>query len=164
MYFSLNASSALLFCPIAWRGCLSEASCGSGLDIGVLKTVCSLKNVYVLDIHEQTYLYAFPIFQKMLDLLTNSCIFVINMGEDNSILARPHFQLLVAKILFLCAAGLWNRIHSAVSCSLRTNSCRSNEAHERSEMRRIQMCGPWRGDVTKKCGSKDSDTMRDCPG
>jgi hypothetical protein len=39
---------------------------------------CSLNNVYVLDIHKQTYLFAFPIFKKMIDLLTKSCIFAIN--------------------------------------------------------------------------------------
>ena len=64
-----------------------------------IAAVCRLKNVYVLDIHKQTYLYAFPIFQKMLDLLHNSCIFAINMGEDNGIFASPHFKLLAAKIV-----------------------------------------------------------------
>ena len=59
---------------------------------------CSLNNVYVLDIHKQTYLFAFPIFKKMIDLLTKSCIFAINMGEDNLILGSPHFQLPAAKI------------------------------------------------------------------
>ena len=59
---------------------------------------CSLNNVYVLDIHKQTYLFAFPIFKKMIDLLTKSCIFAINMGENNMILASPHFKLLAAKI------------------------------------------------------------------
>ncbi len=63
-----------------------------------IAAVYRLKNVYVLDIHKQTYLFAFPIFQKMLGLLTNSCIFAINMGEDDLILASPHFQLLAAKI------------------------------------------------------------------
>ena len=35
----------------------------------------------------------------MLDLLHNSCIFAINMGEDNGIFASPHFKLLAAKIV-----------------------------------------------------------------
>lgn len=57
-----------------------------------------LNNVYVLDIHKQTYLFAFPIFKKMIDLLTKSCNFAINMGKDNMILTSPHFKLLAAKI------------------------------------------------------------------
>ena len=64
----------------------------------VIAAVCSLTNVYVLDIHEQTYLFPFPIFQKMMDLLSNSRIFAMNMGEDKLILGSPHFQLLAAKI------------------------------------------------------------------
>jgi hypothetical protein len=83
-----------------------------------IAAVCSLNNVYVLDIHKQTYLLAFPIFKKMIDLLTKSCIFAINMGEDNMILASPHFKLLAAKLTTvpsLCDAGLWNRIPSAVA-------------------------------------------------
>ena len=63
-----------------------------------IAAVCSLTNVYVLDIHEQTYLFPFPIFQKMMDLLSNSRIFAMNMGEDKLILGSPHFQLLAAKI------------------------------------------------------------------
>ena len=44
-----------------------------GVALEAIAAVCKLKNVYVLDVHEQTYLFAFPIFQKMLDLLTHSC-------------------------------------------------------------------------------------------
>jgi hypothetical protein len=63
-----------------------------------IAAVCSLKTVYFLDIHKQTYLYPFPIFQKMIDLVSNSCIFAINMRKDSLILASPHFKLLAAKI------------------------------------------------------------------
>lgn len=69
-----------------------------GVALEAIAAVCKLKNVYVLDIHEQTYLFAFPIFKKMLDLLTNSSIFAINMGEDDFILTNEHFELLAAKI------------------------------------------------------------------
>jgi hypothetical protein len=43
-------------------------------------------------------LFHFPIFQKVLKLLTPSHILAINMGEDASIFDRPHFQLLAAKM------------------------------------------------------------------
>jgi hypothetical protein len=66
--------------------------------LGAIAAVCRLKNVYVMDIHKQTYLYPFPIFIKVIKLLTNSTIFAINMGEDNMILGTPHFQLLAARI------------------------------------------------------------------
>ena len=69
-----------------------------GVALEAIAAVCKLKNVYVLDVHEQTYLFAFPIFQKMLDLLTHSSIFAINMGEDDFILTSEHFEMLAAKI------------------------------------------------------------------
>jgi len=83
---------------LVWREFSSCSTTMVGVALEAIAAVCSLKNVYVLDIHKQTYLFAFPIFEKMLHLLTNSCIFAINMGEDNGILASPHFQLLAAKI------------------------------------------------------------------
>ncbi len=63
-----------------------------------IAAVATLKDVYVLDIHKLTCLFHFPIFQKVLELLTPSHIFAINMGEDARIFDRPHFQLLAAKI------------------------------------------------------------------
>jgi hypothetical protein len=84
---------------LVWREFSSCSKTMVRVALQAIAAVCSLKNVYVLDIHKQTYLYAFPIFQKMLDLLRKSCIFAINMGEDNGILASPHFQLLAAKIV-----------------------------------------------------------------
>ena len=60
---------------------------------------CSrLMNVYVLDIHEQTYLFPLPTFVHMLDLITESRIFAINMGEDNRMLQYAHFEALGARI------------------------------------------------------------------
>jgi hypothetical protein len=69
------------------------------LDVALeaIAAVCRLKNVYILDIHKQTYLFPFPIFVQILELLSNSRIFAINMGEDNDILDRPHFELLAKK-------------------------------------------------------------------
>ena len=84
---------------LVWRDFSSCSNTMVRVALQAIAAVCRLKNVYVLDIHKQTYLYAFPIFQKMLDLLHNSCIFAINMGEDNGIFAGPHFKLLAAKIV-----------------------------------------------------------------
>ena len=83
---------------LVWREFSACRNTMVAVALEVIAAVCSLKNVYVLDIHKQTYLFAFPIFQKMMDLLSNSWIFAINMGEDNLILGSPHFQLLAAKI------------------------------------------------------------------
>ena len=83
---------------LVWREFSSCRKTMVEVALEAIAAVCRLKNVYVLDIHKQTYLFAFPIFQKMLQLLTNSCIFAINMGEDDHMLSSPHFQLLAAKI------------------------------------------------------------------
>ncbi len=64
-----------------------------------IAAVATRKHVYVLNIHKLTCLFHFPVFQKMLQLLTPSHIFAINMGEDAGIFDRPHFQLLATKIL-----------------------------------------------------------------
>ena len=63
-----------------------------------IAAVCSIKTVYVMDMHEQTYLFPFPIFQQVIALLTKSSIFAINMGEDNLIFNNDHFKLLADKI------------------------------------------------------------------
>jgi len=63
-----------------------------------IAAVCSIKTVYVMDMHEQTYLFPFPIFQQVIDLLKKSSIFAINMGEDNLIFNNDHFKLLADKI------------------------------------------------------------------
>jgi hypothetical protein len=61
-----------------------------------IAAVATLKDVYVLDMHSMTCLFYFPIFKKVLDLLTHSHIFAINMGEDAGIFDRPHFELLAS--------------------------------------------------------------------
>jgi hypothetical protein len=63
-----------------------------------IAAVAAIKDVYVLDMHSMTCLFHFPIFKQVLDLLTHSHIFAINMGEDAGIFDRPHFQLLASKI------------------------------------------------------------------
>jgi hypothetical protein len=45
-----------------------------------------------------TCLFQITTFKKVLDLMTTSHIFAINMGEDAAILDEDHFQLLAAKI------------------------------------------------------------------
>jgi len=84
---------------LVWREFSNNNKTLQEVALEAIATVCSLKNVYVLDIHKQTYLFPFPIFQKVLALLTNSSIFAINMGEDNHLLGSSHFQELADKIM-----------------------------------------------------------------
>jgi len=83
---------------LVWREFSACSKTMVEVALEVIAAVCRLNNVYVMDIHKQTYLYPFPIFQKVIGLLTNSTIFAINMGEDGMILDSPHFQLLAARI------------------------------------------------------------------
>jgi hypothetical protein len=83
---------------LVWRDFSDSSETRVEVALAAIAVVCQLKTVYVMDIHEQTYLYPFPIFQKVLKLLTNSTIFAINLGEDKLIFDTPHFQLLAAKI------------------------------------------------------------------
>ncbi len=68
------------------------------VSLEAIAAVATLKDVYVLDMHSMTCLFHFPFFKKVLDLLTHSHIFAINMGEDAGIFDRPQFQLLASKI------------------------------------------------------------------
>ena len=63
-----------------------------------IAAVAAIKDVYVLDMHSMTCLFHYPIFKQVLDLLTHSHIFAINMGEDANIFDRRHFELLASKI------------------------------------------------------------------
>ena len=63
-----------------------------------IAAVAQVQNVYVLDIHAQTHLFAFPIFAQVLNLLEPSYIFAINLGEDAQTFDTRHFQLLAGKI------------------------------------------------------------------
>jgi hypothetical protein len=83
---------------LVWRDFSDSSDTRVEVALAAIAIVCRLKTVYVMDIHEQTYLYPFPIFQKVIKLLTNSTIFAINLGEDNLIFDTPHFQLLAATI------------------------------------------------------------------
>ena len=83
---------------LVWRDFSDSSETRVEVALAAIAVVCRLTTVYVMDIHEQTYLYPFPIFQKVIQLLTNSTIFAMNLGEDNLIFDTPHFQLLAARI------------------------------------------------------------------
>jgi hypothetical protein len=76
----------------------SSTNAMAEVSLEAIATIATLKDVYVLNMHSMTCLFHFPIFKKVLDLLTHSHIFTINMGEDASIFDPPHFQLLASKI------------------------------------------------------------------
>jgi hypothetical protein len=84
---------------LVWRDFSACIKTMQDVALEAIASVCRLRNVYVLDIHKQTYLFPFPIFHKVLDLLTNSCIFAINMREDNRLFDTPHFEVLAEKIM-----------------------------------------------------------------
>ncbi len=81
-----------------WRDFQSDPKGMMQVCLKATAAVATLKHVYVLDIHKLMCLFHYPIFQKVLELLTHSHIFAINMGEDAGIFDRPHFQLLATKI------------------------------------------------------------------
>jgi hypothetical protein len=82
-----------------WRDYFqSEPKCMVQVCLKTIAAVATLKHVYVSDIHKLTCLFHFPIFQKVLELLTPSHIFAINMGKDEGIFDRQHFDLLSCKI------------------------------------------------------------------
>jgi hypothetical protein len=82
-----------------WRDFHYDTKVMRKVCLKAIAAVAKLKHVYVLDIHKLTCLFHFPVFQEVLKLLTPSHIFAINMGEDEQIFDRPHFQLLASKIL-----------------------------------------------------------------
>ena len=82
-----------------WRDFHYDTKVMTKVCLKAIAAVAKLKHVYVLDIHKLTCLFHFPVFQVVLKLLTPSHIFAINMGEDERIFDRPHFQLLASKIL-----------------------------------------------------------------
>ena len=81
-----------------WRDFQSSTKTMTEVSLEAIAAVATLKNVYVLDIHKMTCLFHITMFKKVLELLTPSHIFAINMGEDAGILDEDHFQLLAAKI------------------------------------------------------------------
>ena len=81
-----------------WREFQSSTDAMTKVSLEAIAAVVTLKNVYVLDIHKTTCLFDFTRFQQVLEMLTHSHIFAINMGEDAGILDRRHFHLLAAKI------------------------------------------------------------------
>ena len=81
-----------------WREFNSSTDAMTKVSLQAIAAVVTLKNVYVLDIHKMTCLFDFTTFKQVLDILTHSHIFAINMGEDAGMLDRRHFHLLAAKI------------------------------------------------------------------
>jgi hypothetical protein len=67
--------------------------------LAAIRAVAKLKSVYVMDLHGLTYLFEFPTFKKILDLLASSSVFAINLGEDDGSLGSEQFSLLASKIL-----------------------------------------------------------------
>jgi hypothetical protein len=82
-----------------WRDFQSCITAMEEVCLEAISAVATMKNVYVLDIHKLTCLFHFPVFAKVLDILTSSHIFAVNMGEDEGIFTRAHFNLLSSKIL-----------------------------------------------------------------
>ena len=83
---------------LVWRDFSACSKTMQKVALKAIAAVCSLKTVYVMDIHKQTYLFPFPVFQQVIGLLTKSSIFAINMGEDDLIFNTDHFKLLAEKI------------------------------------------------------------------
>ena len=83
---------------LAWRDFASYPNTLTKLALKAISIVSGMKNVYVLDIHGLKCLYPYRVYKEMLNLLSNSAIFAVNMGEDNMMLDMPHFTLLAAKI------------------------------------------------------------------
>ncbi len=81
-----------------WREFQSSTDAMANVSLQAIAAVATLKDVYVLDIHKMTCLFDFPRFKQVLEILTHSHIFAINMGEDAGMLDRRHFHLLAAKI------------------------------------------------------------------
>ncbi len=53
-----------------------------------------------MELHGLTYLFDFPTFKKILDLLlASSSVFAINLGEDEGTLGSEQFSILASKIL-----------------------------------------------------------------
>jgi hypothetical protein len=67
--------------------------------LAAIRAVAKVKSVYVMDLHGLTYLFDFPTFKKILDLLASSSVFAITLGEDERILAGEQFSLLASKLL-----------------------------------------------------------------
>ena len=81
-----------------WREFQSSTDAMAKVSLEAIAAVATLKDVYVLDIHKMTCLFDFPRFQQVLEILTHSHIFAINMGEDAGMLDLRHFHLLAAKV------------------------------------------------------------------
>ena len=83
---------------LVWRDFHHTKNIMLEVSLEAIAKVARLTNVYVLDIHTLTYLFPYHIFLKVMNLLNNSYIFAINMGEDDGIFEYKHFALIASKI------------------------------------------------------------------
>lgn len=81
-----------------WRDFQCCTKTMAEVSLEAIAAVAGLNNVYVLDIHKMTCLFHFTTFKKVMELLTHSHIFAVNMGEDAGIFNEDHFHLLAGKI------------------------------------------------------------------
>ena len=118
--------------------------------LAAIRAVAKVKSVYVMDLHGLTYLFDFPTFKKMLDLLASSSIFAINLGEDEGTLGSEHFYLLASKILdgssairrWFVESNPQRRMTLLVPCGLVSHPLGSKEhptAFTRARLRDIEM-------------------------
>ena len=82
-----------------WRDFQSCTNAMEEVCLEAIRAVATMENVYVLDIHKLTCLFHLPVFTKVLNILTSSHIFAVNMGEDEGVFQLEHFKLLSSKIL-----------------------------------------------------------------
>jgi hypothetical protein len=75
--------------------------------LAAIRAVAKVKSVYVMDLHGLTYLFDFPTFKKILDLLASSSIFALNLGKTMEFLEVNNFHYLRQKLLM-------DQVHYAV--------------------------------------------------
>ena len=133
-----------------WREFQSSTNAMATVSLEAIAAVAALKDVYVLDIHKMTCLFDFSRFQQVLEILTHSHIFAINMGEDAGMLDRRHFQLLAGKIRTgSSAVRRWfaesNRTRRAiwVECGLVRDTAHLDKPNVFTVARRKD-CGLWK--------------------
>ena len=126
-----------------------------------IRAVAKVKSVYVMDIHALTFLFDFPTFKKIMDLLESSSVFAINMGEDVGTFGSEHFSLLASKILDGSSAiRLWyvesntqRRMTLLVPCGLVTHPLGSKEHPTVFTMARRRDIQLW------KAGHRDDNRL-----
>ncbi len=100
---------------------VSSTNTMAEVSLEAIEAVAPLKDVYVLDMHSMTCLFHNPIFKKVLDLLTHSHIFAINMSEDEVYLIGRIFnslRLKSGKVPVPFVVGSWGPIQRVVRYGL----------------------------------------------